>query len=287
MREEEEEEEELRVDEEMEEQESVNPIDVSAKKSCPPPSLTRTISFVDRPPSSVMANNPSCSSRQLPTSSRTFSTAAPNVTYSAPAPHYRAPLCSTSSFQPPMQQLMPLVNSHTSYPAQSLSSRYLPFLQPATTTTAINPHQITTQTAASTARVVSLPQSSDELPFRKMACIHELRRLGHLQARNTGTGQAETPYLFYQHQADMMQGLLPLDRQQEQLAFQRLKTIFSQIDECQARLSIALGSGNGRDFVRDDRAKSRLNFIVNRMTAHVIDLKNVAAGLDAVINPNP
>ena len=68
------------------------------------------------------------------------------------------------------------------------------------------------------------------------------------------------------------------------MAYTRLKTIYGQIDECQQCLSSILLPENGRDFVRDDRTRTRLSFILNRMTNHLIDMKNVSTGLDAVIN---
>ena len=118
------------------------------------------------------------------------------------------------------------------YPTQSLIPRYLPILH---TATANNPHQITTQQAST--HIVSLPQSPEDLPVRKMHFINELRRMGFLQARNAGMNQSENPFLFNQQQMDRMQSLLPLDRHREHLASRRLKTIQSQIEECQVRLS--------------------------------------------------
>ena len=235
------------------------------------------------------------SSHQLPASSQPLSsntTTTQNfISFSnnpTPITNNRATLCSTSVCQSPMQQLMTLANTYISNPSQPLTSRYLTNLQTVTTATATNPRQIattsiTTQPTPAT-HVVSLPQPTDELPLRTTAFMNELRRVGNIQARNASVTQPEIPYLFYQHQADTMQSLLPLDRDREHLAFRKLMTIQNQIEECQARLSLVLGSG--RSFVRDERTKRRLNIIVNRLTSHLVDLKNVASGIDAVISPN-
>ena len=285
---------------EEEEQGKIAALHVKAKRSCRPPSSASS-SQINRPRSSMFpiftasstSNYPpsshqlTASSQQLPTNTTTqnFLSLSNNPTVIT---SYRAPLCSTIAPQSPLQQLMSFTNTYITNTSQPLTTRYLSNPQTVTTATITNPRQsaptFMSAQPTPTTHVVSLPQPTDELPLRTTAFMNELRRIGNIQARNVGVTQPETPYLFYQHQADTMQSLLPLDRDREQLAFRKLLTIQNQIDECQARLTLVLNSG--QSFVRNEQTKRRLNIIVNRLTSHLVDLKNVASGIDAVINPN-
>ena len=80
-----------------------------------------------------------------------------------------------------------------------------------------------------------------------------------------------------------MQNLLPLDRQKEFMALMKLRAISDQFYECQRRL-VALFPSDGVSFVRDDRTKARLNLIINLLMHRLSDLKNIASGLDSIMD---
>ena len=114
--------------------------------------------------------------------------------------------------------------------------------------------------------------------------MYQLKRAGQSQAQ-TATSQHEltNAYLFTQEQALQMQNLLPLNIQQEFTAFLKLRDIRAHLQECQHRLT-AVFPPDGRNFIRDDRTKARLNIIINMLTHRLSDIKNIASGLDSVIN---
>ena len=80
-----------------------------------------------------------------------------------------------------------------------------------------------------------------------------------------------------------MQNLLPLNIQQEFTAFLKLRDIRTQLQECQHRLT-AVFPPDERSFIRDNRTKNKLNVIINILTHRLSDIKNIASGLDSVIN---
>ncbi len=273
----------------IDEKEEEDTSKIKAKKSRP----SLLIQQLDAPP--------------LPLSSTTTTTAQNSTTFShnpIPTTQYRASLGSTPFSQSTtLQQLSTSNNTFVSNPSQPLTSRYLtnpPQTVTTATTRVLNNPQIQTPAAATNSRQIpistphlnpppshnniSLPQPTGELPSYTSAFMLELRRVGHIQARNAGLTHSEPPYLFHPHQADAMQRLLPLDRNREYLAFRKLMTVQNQIEECQALLSLLLHSG--RAFVRNGYTIRRLNDIVSRLTSHLVELKNVSKGIDAVINPH-
>ena len=80
-----------------------------------------------------------------------------------------------------------------------------------------------------------------------------------------------------------MQNLLPLDRQKEFSALMKLRAIGTQFQECQHCLS-AIFTSDGINFVRDSRTKARLNIIINLLTHRLSDIKNIASGLDSIMD---
>ena len=144
----------------------------------------------------------------------------------------------------------------------------------------------TAATATSASMNVPVPpsQASNYLPLYKLSTMYQLKRAGLDQARNaTGQNALESTYLFTQEQAIQMQNLLPLDRQKEFMALMKLRAICTQFQECQRHLS-AIFPSDGINFVRDNRTKARLNIIINLLTHRLSDIKNIASGLDSIMD---
>ena len=218
--------------------------------------------------------------------------------------HYRTPLCSPSpsiSIRPNQQTFSPFIP--TPDPLQALTARFSSpppqnmSFPPTTVTNTVPSSSFTRQlvdqplprtTATATSASINVPvppsQVSNYLPLYKLSTMYQLKRAGLAQAWNaTGQNVLENTYLFTQEQAMQMQNLLPLDRQKEFLALMKLRAIGTQFQECQRCLS-AIFPSDGINFVRDNRTKARLNIIINLLTHRLSDIKNIASGLDSIMD---